>query len=181
MNTKDNDRYKSVTKQLPPDSLLISKKVDSIVEKFNKVNYPLVQALKSELIDLNYDGKKDLVIHYYGMAGTGLKNRIAVYFYDQLKSNFAFDKELSLLMNPSFYLAHKMITSFYVANGGGDGLVLQWSGTRWDTLKYFVFTPASNQDEDQWEVKMKSDYRDTVFYTNRFVVPDTSLIPNEYK
>ena len=47
------------------------------------------------LFDLTYDGFQDYVIGYYGKSGTGIKNRVKVYFFNQKKQSYFLDEQLS--------------------------------------------------------------------------------------
>lgn len=94
------------------------------------------------LLDLTYDGFKDYIIGYYGQSGTGIKNRIDVYFFDSKKYNYILNKQLSTLPNPTFYIKLKKITGFYLGNGGGEGVRLEWIKSNWTITKEF---PVDNQ------------------------------------
>jgi hypothetical protein len=89
------------------------------------------------LRDLNFDGFKDYIIGYYAMSGTGIKNRVAVYFYNKKQNRYILNEELSDLPNPTFYIDKKKITGFYIGNGGGGGGRLEWINGKWITTKEF--------------------------------------------
>ena len=88
------------------------------------------------LIDLNGDNFKDVLVEYYGSAGTGLKNRISVYLYDKSKKKFTTCKQLNSLANPTFYFTKKVVAGYYIAGSGGHATKLKWNGLKLDTLEY---------------------------------------------
>lgn len=94
---------------------------------------------KDTLIDLNRDNFKDILIEFYGSAGTGLKNRISVYLYDTTKKSFTECEQLNILANPTFYFDKKIVVGYYIANGGGYATKLKWNGLKLDTLEYIDF------------------------------------------
>src|SRR5437868_271333 len=83
-----------------------------------KKNYEYPLGGKDTLIDLNGDNFKDILIEYYGLAGSGEKNRIKVYLYNNFSKRFSECEQLSFLANPTFYFDKKIVTGYYVANGG---------------------------------------------------------------
>lgn len=118
------------------DTLTLNGKRQLILNRFineNRLSSPTFDTL----LDLTYDGFKDYIIGYYGQSGTGIKNRIRVYFFDSNKENYILNKELSTLPNPTFYIKLKKITGFYLGNGGGDGARLEWIKGNWTITKEF--------------------------------------------
>jgi len=113
---------------------------------FHKKAAVLIKSLKDKgdypnggndtLIDLNGDGYKDILIEYYGASGTGLKNRIQVFLFEPFHNKFKESEQLSDLANPTFYFNRKIITGYYVANGGGYATKLKWNHLKLDTLEY---------------------------------------------
>ena len=88
---------------------------------------------KDTLIDLNGDGHRDLLLEFYGSSGTGLKNRVNIYLFNNKKLRFL--KEPIDLPNPTFNFRNNTIVSYYVANGGGYATELKWHGLRLDTIE----------------------------------------------
>ncbi len=103
------------------------------------------------LLDVNYDGKKDLVIGYEGMSGSGIKHCARVFVYNDSLRTFIPVKPISDLVNPSFYIEKKMITSFYLANGGGWGQQYNWLHDRWRITKTFYVDNVG--DTSKWVIE----------------------------
>lgn len=78
------------------------------------------------LIDLNNDGIDELFFEYYGLSGSGEKNRIELYQYDTIENVFKINESMSELVNPSFYFENNTICSYYIANGGGSASKYRW-------------------------------------------------------
>jgi hypothetical protein len=123
----------------------------AIISKL-KSNFEYPLDAKDTLIDLNRDGYKDLLIEYYGLAGTGLKNRVIVYLYDNSRKNFRHCGQVSNLANPTFFLDKKMVAGYYVANGGGGATKLRWKGLRLDTLEYIEIDVINKGSETRFEL-----------------------------
>ena len=102
------------------------------------------------LFDLNYDGYRDYVLRYYGKSGTGVKNRVKVYLFESRDGFYYLDSVLSGLPNPTFYISKRKITAFYIGNGGGSGVRLEWINKKWTATK--EFTVDSEGDSTQWLV-----------------------------
>jgi len=113
----------------------LKKKADQLIKGLkNKGDYP--NGGNDTLIDLNGDRYKDILIEYYGASGTGLKNRIQVFLFDPFRNKFKESEQLSNLANPTFYFNKKIITGYYVANGGGYATKMKWDHSKFDTLEY---------------------------------------------
>ena len=117
------------------DSVLRTER-ERILNEFNSES-KIRSADSDTLLDLNYDGNNDYIINYYGQSGSGIKNKVRIYIYDKKKGEFVLDERLSDLSNPSFYLDKKMITEFYIGNGGGSGSKLEWIKEKWQVTKTF--------------------------------------------
>ena len=118
------------------DTTTLKGKREWIMNQFIVQNMPSI-ADYDTLFDLTYDGNKDYVIGYYGPSGTGIKNRVKVYYFNTECKCYILDEELSDLPNPTFYIDKRKITGFYIGNGGGGGGRLEWINNKWTTTKEF--------------------------------------------
>jgi hypothetical protein len=131
------------------------------------------------LFDLTYDGFEDYVIGYYGKAGTGIKNRVIIYFYDPANSSYILNDQLSDLLNPTFYIKQKKITGFYLANGGGDGSKLEWLNKKWTLTKEFY---VSNEgDSTKWNINYPLRKKSEVKMRPYEWIPPQDILETNYK
>lgn len=100
------------------------------------------------LLDLNYDGVDDYAIGWYGHAGNGLKHNWNVYMWHPELSAFKEDTNLTGKPNPSFFRKDSLITSFYIAYGGGSGEQWEWHNGKWQqTMNFYV---ENKEDKSDW-------------------------------
>jgi hypothetical protein len=132
---------------------------------------------RDTLIDLNGDGFKDLLIEYYGAAGTGLKNRIHVYLYDNSRKKLKSCEPLNYLANPAFYFDRKIVVGYYLGNGGGTAIKLKWNGLRLDTLEH-IDIDVINQG---CAISFKLTSVDYITKRQSFKIVETMDLPGEYK
>jgi hypothetical protein len=90
---------------------------------------------KDTLIDLNSDGYKDILIEFYSIAGTGLKNGILVCLYDRAKKKFESCEQLNHLANPTFYFSEGIVVGYYLGGNNGSATKLKWHGKGLDTIE----------------------------------------------
>lgn len=107
--------------------LSIKQQAKNIISKL-KSSYEFPIGVNDTLIDLNRDGFKDLLIEYYGASGTGLKNRISVYLYDNSKNKLKPCEALNYLANPTIYFDKKIVVGYYLGNGGGTATKFSGNG-----------------------------------------------------
>jgi hypothetical protein len=131
------------------DTTTLEGKRHKILNQFIVEN-GLVTPESDTLLDLNYDGYKDYILRYYGRSGTGIKNAVRVYLFQREDRFYYFDSVLSALPNPSFYIPEKKITGFYIGNGGGSGVKLEWIKKKWTVTK--EFRVDSEGDSTRWFV-----------------------------
>ena len=89
---------------------------------------------RDTLIDLNGDGREDYLREWYGLAGTGVKNRVYVALASGLIGGFKPCAQLNCLGNPTFYFDRSEVCCYYVGAGGGEAIALRWNGDKLDTL-----------------------------------------------
>lgn len=126
------------------------------------------------LFDITYDGFKDYVIGYYGQAGTGIKNRVKVFFYDPKNNCYILNEQLSDLPNPTFYIKQKKITGFYIGNGGGGGGRLEWIKNKWTTTKEFEVDNES--DTTKWKISYPLKKKKEVIVRPYQMIPPEDIL-----
>ncbi|MEL1241548.1 XAC2610-related protein [Flavobacterium flavipallidum] len=164
-----------------------SKKIDEVILKTK--SQKLLKAFNAEsqitssdydsLIDLNYDNVKDFVIGYYGLSGTGIKNLVQVYLYDLKKNNYVLNNQLSELRNPSFYIAQKKITEFYIGNGGGSGSQLEWINGKWIVTK--MFEVDYNEIKTVWKITYPREKKTEYFAKPYQMIPPKDILETTVK
>ena len=149
LDTTSADFYYDSLFNSPKDTSTLESKRQRLYNRFiveNKLSSPEYDTL----IDLTYDGYKDYIIGYYGQSGSGIKNRVEVYIYSKRSGNYLLDEQISNLMNPTFYISRKRITGFYLAHGGGDGIQLEWKGSKWITT--MEFSVDNKGEKSIWQI-----------------------------
>lgn len=131
------------------------------------------------LFDLTYDGFQDYVIGYYGKSGTGIKNRVKVYFFNQKKQSYFLDEQLSELPNPTFYIKQKKITGFYIGNGGGGGGRLEWINNKWTTTKEFDVDKEG--DSTKWNISYPLKKKEKVIVRPFQMIPPEEILETDIK
>jgi hypothetical protein len=132
---------------------------------------------KDTMMDLNGDHYIDILIEYYGLAGTGLKNRIEVYLYNHPAKKFTRCEQLCELCNPTFYFNKKIVVGYYIGMSGGDAAKLKWNGLRLDSL-----------EKIEVDIQWKGNEMDCTVTSFDFITKKTSskvfgqiTLPKEYK
>jgi hypothetical protein len=131
------------------------------------------------LFDITYDGFKDYVIGYYGQAGTGIKNRVKVFFYDPKNNCYILNEQLSDLPNPTFYIKQKKITGFYIGNGGGGGGRLEWLNGKWTTTKEFDVDKEG--DTTKWIISYPLKRKNEIIVRPFQMIPPKDILETDIK
>ena len=155
---------------------LVEKKAKELIPKLKSSGeYPWTG--HDTLIDLNGDHYKDILIEYYGLAGTGLKNRITVYLYDNRVGKFKRCNQLCDLANPTFYFDKKIVAGYYVALGGGFAAKLKWKGLHLDSLEK-IEVEVLNKGK---EIHFKMTSFDFITKKTTSKILEQMALPVEYK
>jgi hypothetical protein len=182
-DTIKQDDPKSLTEQttqLNPDTprfdtKTLRRKGAKLLADLKESNDYAIRFGKDTLIDLNGDGNSDLLIEYYKAAGTGLKNAVDIYPYNN-KSNRFLTKPIEL-PNPTFDFTNNTVVSYYVGCGGGYATELRWRGLKLDTIE---------------SIDVENDQRNDIFTSTAIVhnhltgaekkkVSDMVWLPGRYK
>jgi len=168
----NTDPYDSLARAYVDTSTLKGKR-QWIMNHFLSENRPSSPDFDT-LFDLTYDGHQDYVIGYYGQAGTGIKNRVKVYFFDTKKNCYILNEKLSDLPNPTFYIKQKKITAFYIGNGGGGGGRLEWINSRWTATK--EFDVDNEGDTTKWKISYPLKNKKEVIIQPYQMIPPNNIL-----
>ena len=180
-NTKEEaDVYFDSLKSLKFDTSTLEGKVKTVLNNFT-IEYcqRMMCPTSDTLIDLNFDGHKDLIIYYYLSSGTGLKNAVEVYLFNAKNQTFEIDSLLSRLPNPSYYVKDKTITWFYIAHGGGDGGIHVWEKGKWLLKTTYNF----DHKKERGEIiitNLKTKKSQKLYTKDYIMIPPDSILRNEY-
>jgi hypothetical protein len=127
---------------------LTARKARKFLAGFWEENMYISLQQSDTLIDLNGDGYADILIEYYGLSGTGIKNRIEAHLYDKKTGKFVYHEQLSSIINPTFYFFDREVTGYYVSISTGNAERLQWTDDNLtlDTLEQFRLNIKSAGD-----------------------------------
>lgn len=131
------------------------------------------------LLDLNYDGLKDYVIRYYAQSGTGIKNRVYVYIYNNKFNTYNLDTLLTYLPNPTFYIENKKITGFYIGHGSGSGVKLEWIKNQWTPTKKFEV--EFEKDSSKWKITYPIIKRTIIQIRPYEMIPPNDILESNIK
>ena len=178
LDTSSAEEYYDSLKNTPRDTSTLELKRQKIYNRFivdNKLSTPQYDTL----IDLNYDGSQDYIIGYYGQSGTGIKNKVEVYLLNETSGIYILDDQLSGLINPTFYISRKKITSFYLAHGGGGGDQLEWIGNKWvSSMEFYVKNKSENS---KWEIYYPLSKRKKVLSIPYQFIPPKDILETNIK
>jgi len=158
------------------DTTTLAEKRHKIMNNFYIENRPSSPDYDT-LFDLNYDGHEDYGIGYYGPSGTGIKNRVKVYFFNPKLNSYFLNAQLSDLANPSFYIKQKIITSFYIGNGGGGGVQLEWLEKKWTLTKEFEVDNGG--DTTKWKINYPLNNKTKVIVKPFQMIPPQDILESE--
>lgn len=163
------------------DTTTLAGKRAHIMNQFYIEN-DLVSPDYDTLFDLTYDKNPDYVIGYYGRSGTGYKNRIKVYLYDKRSNTYQLSEQLSGLVNPTFLITKKRLTGFYLGNGGGGGIQLDWVNNKWVTSKKFsVMANHKNTDSTIWIIEYPLNKKTKKVIRPYRMVPPGDILENKLR
>jgi hypothetical protein len=165
-------------RNLKVDTTTLAGKREDIMNQFYIEN-DLVSPDYDTLIDLTYDGSKDYIIGYYGQSGTGIKNRVKVYFYNSKYNCYILNQQLSDLPNPTLYINKKKITGFYIGNGGGGGRLLEWLNNKWTTTK--EFDVHNDGDTTKWKISYPLKKKTEIKVRPYQMIPPEDILENGIK
>lgn len=176
-NSNYSDTYDSLARAYIDTSTLQGKR-SWLINQF-LIENGLVSPDYDTLFDLTYDGLKDYIIGYYGKSGTGIKNRVKIYLFNPKRHCYILDEQLSKLPNPTFYIKQKIITGFYIGNGGGRGGRLEWINNRWTITKEFDVDKEG--DTTKWEINYPLKKKKEIIVRPFQMIPPEEILETDIK
>jgi hypothetical protein len=125
--------------------------------------------LDDTIRDVNGDGRKDFLVHWYPSSGCCRRNVYNVYLQDN-QGKFSKDYEF---INPTFYPDEKIIRGVQYGYGA-DLYKYKWNNLNVDTIE---FIKKDTEKPNKYYITKKSDYNNPPIVKNRIV----NKIPKEYK
>ena len=132
-----------------------------------------------QLLDINYDGHKDLLLLHQPISLIGFGVDVGIYLYNPNEKRFE-NNVYQFFSNPSFYLEDKEITDFYIALGGGYGSLYKWRNGKWEKIKQYNF---GERNEKGWKIEIINTETNDTSYTyqkSNFTIPDSKILRNKY-
>jgi hypothetical protein len=106
--------------------------------------------------DVNGDGYKDFVVHWYPSSGCCLAEMYNVYLYQSQEGDFTHDYQF---INPTFFPKEKIIRGLEYGHPGEAGLYkYKWNGLQIDTIEFIY--PCYNQ-KNKFVKMTHQEYRPT--------------------
>lgn len=119
--------------------------------------------------DVNGDGKKDFLVHWYPMSGCCRRNVYNVYLYQEKEDTFTKDYEF---INPTFFPKEKIIRG--LSYGHNASLYkYKWNKLAVDTLEFVIRDTTGLK----FYLTKKDDYNNPPLVKSRIV----SQLPREYE
>lgn len=115
-----------------------------ITDDFQKMLYiqePVLDYLGDTLLDVNGDGHKDLLYHWYPPSGCCLRHKYYVYLYKPKENIFT---DHYTFINPTFHTKEKTIRGISYGHPGQVSLYkYRWNNYQVDTIEYIFPNPDS--------------------------------------
>lgn len=160
------------------DTTTLEGKREYIMNRFIR-EYDCLSPDSDTLVDLNYDGYPDYVIWYYGLAGTGVKNRAHVHFFNPETGLYDFNELFSYNMaNHSLFLDRKKITCFYLPHGAGSCKEYEWIDDQWTLTKYVSI--HNDGDTSKWYINYPLTGKNEVLIQAYALTPPENIIETKW-
>ena len=142
---KGNQKYFLLRRQVPWATYLDLYKVkDDKTEKIIEREQGGMTYIRDTIFDVNGDGHKDFLVHWYPSSGCCRRNIYNVYINQPEKGNFTQDYEF---INPTFSAKEKIIRGIEYGHPGEVGLYkYKWEGLQVDTIE-FIYPNANKKGQ----------------------------------
>jgi len=137
---KDNHKYFLLRRHVPGATYLdLYKIVDDKTEKLIEREQGGMTYIRDTIFDVNGDGHKDFLVHWYPSSGCCRRNVYNVYLNQPDKGKFTQDYEF---INATFSAKEKIIRGVEYGHPGEVGLYkYEWNGLQIDTIE-FIYPDA---------------------------------------
>lgn len=142
---KDNQKYFLLRRHVPWATYLDLYKVqDNDAKKLIYREQDGMTYIRDTIFDVNGDGHKDFLVHWYPSSGCCRRDVYNVYLNQPDKGNFTNDYEF---INPTFSAKEKIIRGVGYGHPGEVGLYkYKWNGLQVDTIE-FIYPDSKNQGQ----------------------------------
>ena len=121
----------------------------------------------------------DYVLSFYGPAGTGLKHRFRVYFFDPQINKYIENDEFSSRSNLTFYLDEEKITWFDMPMSEGIGERLEWIDQKWQATKRVVAL-GHTKGKVLWKINYPLTNKQDSVVRSRNLSPPQDILEHQY-
>ncbi len=137
---KDDKKYFLLRRHVPQATYLDLYKVNEAkIEKLIERKQDGMTYISDTILDVNGDGYKDFLVHWYPSSGCCRRNIYNIYLNQPTTENFTQDYEF---INPTFSSSEKIIRGVAYGHPGEVGLYkYKWNGQKVDTLEYIYPNP----------------------------------------
>lgn len=142
---KDNQKYFLLRRHIPWATYIDLYKVqDDNAERIIYREQDGMTYIRDTIFDVNGDGHKDFLVHWYPSSGCCRRDVYNVYLNQPAKGNFTNEYEF---INPTFSAMEKIIRGVGYGHPGEVGLYkYKWNGLQVDTIE-FIYPDTKNQGQ----------------------------------
>lgn len=154
---KDSQKYFLLRRHVPWATYLdLYKIVDDRAKSLIEREQGSMTYIRDTIFDVNGDGHKDFLVHWYPSSGCCRRDVYNVYLNQPKKGKFTKDYEF---INPTFSAKEKIIRGVEYGHAGEVGLYkYKWNGLQVDTVE-FIYPDVNNKE--QYIKTKKGAYRPT--------------------
>lgn len=140
-----NQKYYLLRRHVPWSTYLDLYKInDEKTEKLLEIVQGGITYIRDTIFDVNGDGHKDFLVHWYPSSGCCRRDVYSVYLNQPKSENFTQEYEF---INPTFSTEEKIIRGVGYGHPGEVGLYkYKWNGLQVDTLE-FIYPDATNKGQ----------------------------------
>lgn len=149
---------------------IVGDKVETLIE----IEHDDECNLRDTIFDVNGDGFKDFLVHWYPSSGCCIRDIYGVYLYQSNTGKFT---EVYEFINPTFSPKEKIIRGVCYGHPGETELYkYKWNGETVDTVEYIYY-----QKNDQGEITGVISSNNSPNSSKKNKTKLLKSVPNEYK